>query len=43
MEATRPIQRRLRRELSEGVFLGRRKDHGGTIGEAIEDHWTHDE
>jgi predicted RNA-binding protein with EMAP domain len=38
MEAAGPIQRGLRRELSEGMFLGRREDHGGAIGEAIEDH-----
>lgn len=32
----------MRRELSEGVVLGRRKDHGRAIGAGVEEHWTHD-
>jgi hypothetical protein len=43
VEATRGIQQGLGGELAEGVFLGRREDHSGTIGQAIEDHRTHDE
>jgi hypothetical protein len=43
VEAGRGIQQGLGGELAEGVFLGRRKNHSGTIGQAIEDHRTHDE
>lgn len=31
----------LGRELNESMVLGRRKDHRGTVGNRIEEHWTH--
>jgi hypothetical protein len=43
VEAGRSVQQGLGGELAEGVFLGRIEDHSGTIGQAIEDHRTHDE